>query len=72
MITKIIKFKGIDCANCAAKLERKLNKIKGVTATVNFITGKMMLELDSEELMNDVTTICLKLEPDMKMIWLDN
>ena len=28
---KIIKFKGLCCANCAANIERKLNKIIVVT-----------------------------------------
>ncbi|HET6502274.1 MAG TPA: heavy metal translocating P-type ATPase [Amycolatopsis sp.] len=31
---------GMTCASCAARIERKLNKVDGVTATVNFATEK--------------------------------
>ncbi len=30
---------GLTCASCAARVEKKLNKLDGVTATVNFATG---------------------------------
>jgi len=29
---------GMTCASCAARVEKKLNKVDGVTATVNFAT----------------------------------
>ncbi|WP_335936251.1 heavy metal translocating P-type ATPase, partial [Streptomyces sp. PTD5-9] len=31
---------GMTCASCAARVERKLNRIDGVTAAVNYATGK--------------------------------
>ena len=31
---------GMTCASCAARIEKKLNKLDGVTATVNFATEK--------------------------------
>ena len=31
---------GMTCASCAARVERKLNKVDGVTATVNYATEK--------------------------------
>jgi len=52
-MTKIIRFKGLCCANCAAKLEKQINKIKGVKATMSFVAGKIMLELDNEDLLED-------------------
>lgn len=62
---------GIDCANCAAKIEDKINKIKGINeATVNFMTSKMIIdakcdsEEDFENIMNEVRKIFKKLEPD--------
>lgn len=65
---KEIRFKGIDCANCALKLEKKLNKIKGVEANISFVAGKMLLDLESEELLDEVIATCLKFEPEMEII----
>jgi Cu+-exporting ATPase len=31
---------GMTCASCAPRIEKKLNKLEGVTATVNFATEK--------------------------------
>ena len=64
---KIIKFKGLCCANCAAKIERKLNKIKGVEATMSFVTSKILLQLDNEELIEKVIEVCKKEEPEMEL-----
>ncbi len=65
-MTKIIRFKGVDCANCALKLEKKINKIKGVKATMSFTAGKLMLELDDEALFDKVVEICKKEEPEFE------
>ena len=35
-----LSIEGMTCASCANRIERKLNKIDGVTATVNFATEK--------------------------------
>ena len=63
---KIIRFKGIDCANCAAKLEKKINKIKGVDATISFVAGKMLLNLEDEKLFDEVIALCKNEEPDFE------
>ena len=65
-MTIMVRFSGIDCANCAAKLEKKLNKIKGVEATISFVSGKMMLELSDEALFDQVIDLCKKEEPDFE------
>ncbi len=39
---------GMTCASCAARIERKLNKLDGVTATVNYATEKATVEFDPE------------------------
>jgi Cu+-exporting ATPase len=31
---------GMTCASCASRVERRLNKLEGVTATVNYATEK--------------------------------
>ncbi|WP_433243248.1 heavy metal translocating P-type ATPase [Actinomadura nitritigenes] len=35
---------GMTCASCANRIERKLNKLEGVTATVNYATEKARVE----------------------------
>jgi len=43
-------MKGLDCANCAAKIETELRKNKGFEfATVNFATKTLSLDSDAEE-----------------------
>jgi Cu+-exporting ATPase len=37
---------GMTCASCANRIERKLNKLDGVTATVNYATEKARVEFD--------------------------
>ena len=37
---------GMTCASCANRIERKLNKLDGVTATVNYATEKAKVTYD--------------------------
>ena len=39
---------GMTCASCAARIERKLNKLDGVAATVNFATEQATVHCDGE------------------------
>jgi len=58
----------LDCANCAAKMEREIKKLDGVTdASVSFMTQRMTVETDRDsldEIMKEVVKICKKIEPD--------
>ncbi|MEU0042755.1 heavy metal translocating P-type ATPase [Streptomyces werraensis] len=38
---------GMTCASCAARIEKKLNRMDGVTATVNFATEKAKVSYDA-------------------------
>lgn len=63
---------GLDCANCANKIEDKVNKINGVKeATVNFSTTILTAELKEEsikdEIINEIKSIVKKLEPHVKV-----
>ncbi|WP_433408067.1 heavy metal translocating P-type ATPase [Saccharomonospora azurea] len=53
-----IAIGGMTCASCANRVERKLNKLDGVTATVNYATEKAKVtfpeELDPAELVSTV------------------
>ena len=37
---------GMTCASCANRIERRLNKLDGVTASVNYATEKARVEFD--------------------------
>ncbi len=39
---------GMTCASCAARVEKKLNKLDGVTATVNYATEKAKVNVSGE------------------------
>ncbi|WP_196001546.1 heavy metal translocating P-type ATPase [Clostridium sp. 1001271B_151109_B4] len=63
---------GLDCANCANKIEDKVNKIKGVKeATVNFSTTILIAEIKEEsikdEIINEIKSIVKKLEPHVNV-----
>lgn len=65
---KKFKLTDLDCANCAAKMEDAIKKIKGVEdASVSFMTQKMTIEAAEEEfdrIMQEVVAVCRKVEPD--------
>ena len=62
----------VDCANCANLMEEAARKTAGVTsATVNFMTQKMIVEFeegrDHEKIMKAVLKACRKVEPDCEI-----
>ena len=71
-----IKVKLIDlcCANCAAKIEEKVSRLPGVeSASVNFLTEKMLLEVAEPELdsvKKEIVKIVNKIEPDVTVEFL--
>ncbi|MFC4003680.1 heavy metal translocating P-type ATPase [Prauserella oleivorans] len=53
-----LAISGMTCASCAMRIERKLNKLDGVTATVNYATEKAKVTygdgVEPEQLVNQV------------------
>lgn len=43
-----LQIEGMTCASCAHRIERKLNKLDGVTATVNYATEKAAVTIAPE------------------------
>ena len=48
MQTTELTITGMTCASCANRIERKLNKLEGVTATVNYATEKAKVSFPFE------------------------
>lgn len=69
---KTYRVRNLECANCAAKIERALNKVDGVnSATVNFFAQKITLDIIDEkcdDIIGEVKRICKKVEPDMEIL----
>ncbi|MDO4469511.1 MAG: cation transporter [Bacillota bacterium] len=62
----------VDCANCANLMEDATRKTEGVaTATVNFMTQKMIVEFeegqDPKKVMKNVLKACRKVESDCEI-----
>ena len=48
---------GMTCASCAARVEKKLNKLAGVTATVNFATEKARVSFPAAVSPDDLISV---------------
>ncbi|BCJ99555.1 cation transporter [Anaerocolumna chitinilytica] len=68
---KTFRLEGLDCANCAAKIETAVGKLEGVKeATVNFMTTKMVIEAEDEkmtEIIAEAEKLVKKIEPGTVM-----
>ncbi|MFE7229686.1 heavy metal translocating P-type ATPase [Streptomyces sp. NPDC057596] len=51
---------GMTCASCAARVEKKLNRMDGVTATVNFATEKARVSYPTEVSVADLIATVVK------------
>lgn len=60
---------GLDCANCAAKIEKKVGKLSGVQeVNVSFATKKMYLEVEDAyegQIKKEVVSLIHDVEPDV-------
>ena len=69
---KSYKVKNIDCANCAAKLEKAINKLPDVeVAVVSFATEKLILEAADEKfdaVLLQVEQTMKDIEPDWELV----
>ena len=66
---KTFILEGLDCANCAAKIERAVAALDGVSsASVSFLTLKMVIEGEDsqmDEIVKKAKKIIRKQEPDV-------
>ena len=63
---KTFRLENLDCANCAAKIERSVQKVEGVNSVnVNFMNAKMNLELveeNSDSIIEEIKKTVKKIE----------
>lgn len=69
---KVFQLEDLDCANCAAKMERAISEIEGVnSATVSFVMQKLTIDVADDkfdEVMKKVVKVCKKVEPDCTIV----
>lgn len=72
---KSYRLEGLDCANCAMKIEKGVQKINGVKeATVNFTSGKLTIDAEEDHLATieqEKKKVVKELEPDVKVTEID-
>ena len=65
---KTWKLDGLDCANCAAKMESAIRKLGGVqNVSVSFMTQKLTIEAEEsrmDDILRSAAAICRKIEPN--------
>ena len=63
------KIKGLDCANCAAELEREIKKINGIDdASISFMSEKLIIECEEsvkENVLEEMKKVIKREEPDV-------
>jgi Cd2+/Zn2+-exporting ATPase len=69
-------LEGLDCANCAVKIENQVKALSEVqNANMNFINKKMTIEVENKQqlakVVEDTRKIIKRLEPHVEVIVLD-
>ncbi|NLK95891.1 MAG: cadmium-translocating P-type ATPase [Clostridiales bacterium] len=65
----VLRLKGLDCANCAQKIESKISQLENVEkAEINFSIEKLSVKLKTKnknETINEIKNIVKEIEPDI-------
>lgn len=66
-------LEGLDCANCANKIENRINKLERIKeANVNFSTSQLYVEVEGEidknQLIAEIQTLVTQLEPGVRVV----
>lgn len=69
---KSFKLQGLDCANCASKMERAVAKLDGVeNAVINFMAEKLIIEADEsrfDEILDKAAAAIKKVDRDCVIV----
>lgn len=68
-----LELDGLDCAGCAAKIEKFSNEIEGVSsAKLDFVTKKLKINIindhETESIKSDIKKFVKKIEPDVEVL----
>lgn len=71
------KAEGLECANCASKIEDEVKKIKGVnSAFVDSVSNKLYIEVENQDVLAEISIAVAKIvkhiEIDIKVAKLEN
>jgi len=70
---KVLLLIGLDCANCAGKIENEVKSIEGVkSVSVDFVSRKLAIEVsekrDLKRIVEQASKIVVKIEPGIKVV----
>jgi len=72
IMTRVFTLEGLDCANCASKIEKAINEMAGVvSASVTFSTAKLQMHLApdySGDIAHEVQRVIHAFEPDVLVV----
>ena len=69
MISKTYSIENLGCANCAAKMEAKMNALPGVQATITFATRQLRVTAENPDgLIPQLQQIVGSIEPDARVV----
>ncbi|MCD7765465.1 MAG: heavy metal translocating P-type ATPase [Lachnospiraceae bacterium] len=69
-VKKVYLLENLGCANCAAKMEKKIKELPGVTyATITYTTKQLRLSAkDPDALLPQIQAICSAIESEVKVV----
>lgn len=69
-ISKVFILENLDCANCAAKMEAKINSLPDVsTATITYATKQLRIKARNyDSLIPEITRICNTIEDNIQVV----
>ncbi|MTT30793.1 cadmium-translocating P-type ATPase [Terrilactibacillus sp. BCM23-1] len=67
-----LSLNGLDCANCAAKIEKEVSLLSGIkSSTVDFVSKKLIIEptgtMKTDDLVADIKKIVKRIEPEVNV-----
>lgn len=73
-VNRVYILENLGCANCASKMERRINELDGVaSATITFATKQLRLTAaNPDDLLPQIREICTSIESEVQVIPRDN